>query len=54
MYYISDVSFGLKFSAPIWSSGDHDIKMLKRGLVFKTKEEAIELTDKILKFVKDA
>jgi len=42
-----------KYYAGIWNDDDIDKIRMERGLVFKTKEEAIALTDKILKFIED-
>jgi len=53
--YIATVDTKNKCIFSYWNIDDeHKNLLMNRGLIFKTKEEAIAMADKILNFIKDA
>lgn len=53
-YYIPSFAFypDKRYTPLIWDGGDFDYFWLTNGLVCKTKEEAIKMTDKLLALAK--
>lgn len=51
-YFLSDSTMNDKFNTKTWDDGIYDNLMRNSGLIFKTQEEAIAMTNKILEFVK--
>lgn len=52
-YYVSDIFDRDLFDYYLWDDDERDEELYKRGLVFKTKEEAIEMSKKMLAVAKD-
>ena len=52
-YYIPSIFDWDFYKYNFWLNDEHDEKFYKRGLVFKTKEEAIEMSKKMLAMVKE-
>lgn len=53
LYYTPDIFNREKYDIYTWDGEEYDEKPYKRGLVFKTKEEAIAMTEKLLAVVKE-
>lgn len=52
-YYIPSIFDWDFYKYNFWLNDEHDEKFYKRGLVFKTKEEAIEMSKKMLAMAKE-
>ncbi len=52
-YYMPAISGDFAYEHYIWDDDPMDLLAYDRGLVFKTKNEAKEMTEKILDFVKE-
>lgn len=52
-YFIPTLSEEDKYAGFVWMDMERDIKNRKKNIVFKTKEEAINMTEKILNFIKE-
>ena len=54
-YYIPSFAFypEIRYKNYVWDGGEIDYFWLTNGLVYKTKEEAINMTDKLLAFAKN-
>ena len=52
-YYIPSIFDCDFYKYNFWLNDEHDEKFYKRGLVFKTKEEAIEMSKKMLAIAKE-
>ena len=53
-YYVSDIFDRDLFDYYLWDDDERDEELYKRGLVFKTKEEAIELAQRMLAVAKES
>lgn len=51
-FYYLDTSSGSMYGSGIWHGHIQEEKMKERGLVFRTKEEAIETSKKMLEAIK--
>lgn len=51
-FYYPDTSSGSMYGSGIWHGHIQEEKMKERGLVFRTKEEAIETSKKMLEAIK--
>lgn len=51
-YYIPNLTTKLLYDFVTWGAREYDFRNLKNGLVCRTKEEAIELGEKMLKLTK--
>lgn len=51
-YYIPDILEKKQYCLYQWLGDELDMRCKERGLVFRTKEEAIEVAKKMLKVVK--
>lgn len=47
-YYVSDIFDRDLWDYYLWDDDEHDEELYKRGLVFKTKEEAVTAAEKML------
>ena len=52
-YYIPSIFDWDFYKYNFWLNDEYDEKFYKRGLVFKTKEEAIEMSKKMLAMTKE-
>ena len=52
-YYVPNIFDLDSYSYNFWFDDEHDEKFYKRGLVFKTKEEAIGMSKKMLAITKE-
>ena len=52
-YYIPSIFDWDFYKYNFWLNDEYDEKFYKRGLVFKTKEEAIEMSKKMLAIAKE-
>ena len=52
-YYVPSISMEDKYISLTWTDTEGDRRNQERGAVFKTKEEAINMTEKILGFIKE-
>lgn len=53
LYYLANTASHEMFSDCCWNNYKNDFARLERGIVFKTKEEAIEASKKMLKALED-
>lgn len=51
-YYVADITSVSLYARHIYIAGSFDKTLVKCGIVFKTKEEAIECAKKMLKVAK--
>lgn len=52
-YYVPSITMEDKYIALTWTETEGDKRNQERGAVFKTKEEAIEMANKMLNFIKE-
>lgn len=53
-YYVSDIFDRDLWDCYLWDDEENDKELYKRGVVFKTKEEAIEMSKRMLAVAKEA
>jgi hypothetical protein len=52
MYYIADITSDIYYYKTFWDNTDYDNRQFDRKILCRTKEEAIELTKKMLECAK--